>query len=312
VVNAVCLPILMFIRQYFPGPPLTVTIACLTTQLVIGYSWQDTHLPSQSYAGYGLEVAYKRFLAVSIGVTIAYLFSFFPPTTTIRKYLRVSYATTAGQIGKLYCDIVSFASVRKGPMAEEIVKDLIAVRMKLNRTAEIKGNVNYEISIRGKWPKERYQAIHDIQMELAYLLSHLRSVTEHLETSWAKAFLRRTRFLEPEFQGDVLAVISMISTALRSGTPLPQITPCPLLDRFVVHQHRGLNVTMENDDETDFGLPKTMTLETLENEQYLYFSVGVATAFGIVTRLDRLMLAAKELVGEQYHIHGMTLNRRDS
>lgn len=36
-----------------------------------------------------------------------------------------------------------------------------------------------------------------------------------------------------------------------------------------------------------------------------YFSVGVATAFGIVTRLDRLMLAAKELVGEQYHIHGI-------
>ena len=44
--------------------------------------------------------------------------------------------------------------------------------------------------------------------EIAYLLSHLRSVTEHLEPSWARAFLKRTRFLEPEFQGDVLAVIS--------------------------------------------------------------------------------------------------------
>lgn len=36
-----------------------------------------------------------------------------------------------------------------------------------------------------------------------------------------------------------------------------------------------------------------------------FFSVGVATAFGIVTRLDRLMLATKELVGEQFQISGV-------
>jgi len=95
----------------------------------------------------------------------------------------------------------------------------------------------------------------------------------------------------------------MISTALRTGTPLPQITPCPLLDRFVLHHH-GLNI-LKGEEEADYGLPRTLTIETLEDEQYLFFSVGVATAFGIVTRLDRLMLATKELVGEQYHIHGM-------
>ena len=35
-----------------------------------------------------------------------------------------------------------------------------------------------------------------------------------------------------------------------------------------------------------------------------FFSVGVATVFMIITRIDRLMIATKELVGEQYHIHG--------
>lgn len=35
------------------------------------------------------------------------------------------------------------------------------------------------------------------------------------------------------------------------------------------------------------------------------FCVGVSTAFGIVGRLDRLMVAAKEIVGEQYHIKGL-------
>lgn len=44
--------------------------------------------------------------------------------------------------------------------------------------------------------------------QLTYLLSHLLSVVEELEPAWARAFLTRTRLLDPEFQGGVLAVIS--------------------------------------------------------------------------------------------------------
>lgn len=44
--------------------------------------------------------------------------------------------------------------------------------------------------------------------QAAFLLSHLMSVVEHLEPAWSRAFLRRTRLLDSDFQGDVLAVIS--------------------------------------------------------------------------------------------------------
>jgi hypothetical protein len=59
----------------------------------------------------------------------------------------------------------------------------------------------------------------------------------------------------------------MISTSLRTGDPLPQITPCPLLDRFILHYH-GLNV-IHKESEDDYGLPRRLTIETLESEQYL-------------------------------------------
>lgn len=295
VICALCFPFFYFARIYYPGPPINVIFFFLTSQLVIGYSWQDTHLPSITEAGYGFTVAWKRFLMVTIGVTVAFIFSILPPSTTLRRYLRRTYATTASQIGQLYCDILSMATVRDAVRTEKIVKNLIAVRMKLGRTRALRRNVAFEFSLQGEWPADRYKRILEIQMEIAYLLSHLRSVEEHLDPEWARAFLRRTRFMESDFQGDILSVICMISIALRTGTPLPQITPCPLLDRFVAH-----NVGMD-----DYGLPRTLNIETLENEQYLNFSVGVATAFGIITRLDRLMLATKELVGEQYHIRGV-------
>ena len=62
--------------------------------------------------------------------------------------------------------------------------------------------------------------------------------------------------------------LGLISTALRSGTPIPQITPCPLLDRFLRYNH-GFNVVQgEGDDE--YGLPKTATIDLLEDKQYMY------------------------------------------
>ncbi|OCB89516.1 hypothetical protein A7U60_g3311 [Sanghuangporus baumii] len=337
-VCAVAYPFLFFIRLYYPAAPMALTIFLVTIGLVVGYSWQDAKMPNLSNAGgfavlYGLgvEVAWKRFILVTIGVTVAFIFSYFPPSTTLRRYLRTTYATTTQQLGQAYCDVVSNVTVRGGPETEAIVKELIASRLKLRRSKVLMANVVYEFSFRGKWPKERYEGICEIQLEIAYLLSHLRSATEHLEPSWARAFLKRTSFLEPEFQGDVLAVINMISTSLRTGTPLPQVTPCPLLDRFVAPKmgfhflngedsaspdtnNEGGDTGEESDvygEESEYaGLPRRLTAKTLEDEQYLYFSVGVATAFGIVTRLDRLMVATKELVGEQFHITGLPVYTR--
>jgi len=143
----------------------------------------------------------------------------------------------------------------------------------------------------------------ELQLQIAYALAHLMSVIEHLEPAWTRALLKRTRFVDPNFQGDTLAVITMIASSLRTGEPLPQITPTPLIDRFMLRYH-GLDV-IHKESEEDYGLPRSLTLETLQNEQYLMFCVGVSTAFNIVNRLDRLMVAAKDIVGEQYHIHGV-------
>jgi Aromatic acid exporter family member 2 len=63
----------------------------------------------------------------------------------------------------------------------------------------------------------------------------------------------------------------MIASSLRTGCPLPQITPCPLLDRFLLQYH-GLNV-IHKDAGEDYGLPRSITFETLKNEQYLSVTI---------------------------------------
>ena len=120
--------------------------------------------------------------------------------------------------------------------------------------------------------------------KVANYLSYLMSVAVQFEPVWARAFLRRCRFLDPEFQGELLVVISkrtvpevlspcltcgspppgLISPALRNGTPIPRITPYPLLDRFLRYSH-GFNVVREDEDGKD-GLPKTTTPDLLEDK----------------------------------------------
>ena len=77
------------------------------------------------------------------------------------------------------------------------------------------------------------QALLESLQDLLSLFSQLDHVLCQLDRPWRKALLDRTRLSDPMFLSDVLAVLTMCSTALRSGTPLPQITPSPLIARFV-------------------------------------------------------------------------------
>ena len=168
--------------------------------------------------------------------------SLLPPSTTIREYQRNLLSTTSSELGSVYCSILSFANTKRESEVQEILSSLIALRNKLKKSTALRANVGYEVStssplqfllqvlklwqfsLRGRWPIDRYQKITDLQMwgrsiilhitmlnlwrrAIAYSLSHLISVVRHLEPSWALAFLRRTRFMDPDFQGDLLAVI---------------------------------------------------------------------------------------------------------
>lgn len=82
----------------------------------------------------------------------------------------------------------------------------------------------------------------------------------------------------------------MISNSLRTGNPLPQITPCPLVDRFM-RQNKGLEVEIV-EAEYSPRRSKAMTIDILEDLQYLMLCVGVSTVFGIITRLVSLRVSS--------------------
>ncbi|KAF9236881.1 hypothetical protein BU15DRAFT_63602 [Melanogaster broomeanus] len=289
-------------------PPLLAGAMNAILDKVIGYSYQDTHLVTPSSPGFGIDVARttlnfllpKRFVLVTVEVLAAGIFTYLPPSTTIRAYQRRTLATTSTELASIYCLAVSFAITKREGETAQVVSQLLPIRSKLNRSMVLKANVMYEVSLvheedvrgglanfskfsfRERWPAERHQKIWKfncvflplerriyllkcISSHISYLLSHLMSVAAQLEPAWAHVFLKQTQMLDADFQGDVLAVSSLPHYELEN--PLPQVTPCPLLDRFMARRH-GLNVVHEGSDD-DFGLPKVLTMDMLESLQYL-------------------------------------------
>ncbi|GAA5852458.1 hypothetical protein JCM9279_003454 [Rhodotorula babjevae] len=314
-VCAVAWPVIFFWRVHMQ-PVMTALLPAVTTMLVIGYSWQDAHNPSLSTVGYGWDVAWKRLVCVMIGISIAFVWALVPPSTRQKVTIRLAYAKVIGRMGDVLCQVLSYANCKDGPTRtpKNIVKNLAALRMRVNRTVQARAMARYELSLQGDWPSDLYASLQALQMEMLDQLGQFCAVTAKLDAKWTKALLHRTQFANPRFLQDVLTTLYLISSALEHGTPLPWIYN-PLLERFLKspevlasgHQY-GYEVQLGDDDVAE-GLPKHVNLETICSLDYLRFSAGVSQAYAVVNRLDRLMLVAKSLVGENYLLYGLDTHR---
>lgn len=137
------------------------------------------------------------------------IFSFLPPATTVRRYQRSGQSTVTVELGTIFCSVISIASSRDKTRQPALVKDLVLIRSKIRKFKAQASHAAYEVSLRGKWPASRYTQISNLQLQIAYLLSHLYTVVMRLDDIWVYAFLARTRLLDPEFLGSMLCTISM-------------------------------------------------------------------------------------------------------
>ncbi|KAK0527944.1 hypothetical protein OC842_004699 [Tilletia horrida] len=297
-------------RLQGPGPPIALIITSVSIGLVVGYSIKDARNPAPSSVGYGFDVGWRRLVGVCIGVTAAGVWSLLPPSRTIRGYTRSLSATTIAKLGEIYCVIMTSAASPGPVQLEDSDRNLMAVRAKLRRLAVVQAHAGYELGLRGPWPKEQYAQLNATQMEIAKLLSHLVLMIDRLHQLQKHAAMEQTRFLDAVFLSDCVSVFVMTSMALRSAMPLPQLTAAPLVHRFLLLESelarrktwRAEHRVRKLDHEDTMGFPRHFCAELLEDEAFMTVSVAMTTGFGILLRLDRLMVSTKALVGEAYPV----------
>lgn len=132
-------------------------LTIVTVVLVVGYSIQDatlvngslmTHLqkqrlsngvfqPSAGTVGVGWDVAWRRFLLVAIGVTIAFVTAFIPPRSTQKNTLRLLYAKTLDANAEMLFQVISINRRKRVQLARlpaRVIKSVSGLRCEHTQT----------------------------------------------------------------------------------------------------------------------------------------------------------------------------------
>ncbi|BGP35025.1 hypothetical protein JCM10296v2_006855 [Rhodotorula toruloides] len=317
------------------APPASTMIAIMmavTSSLVVGYSWQDEHLPQYGNPGVGYSVAWRRGLLVIIGAAVALFFMLLPPQSS-RVLVRRTHARCIEELGQLYTSIVSSwieEDVRTTKEGESAGEDgyrvftpafrkaararMLALRVKLNASKTTIFQSSYEPSLRGEWPQEQYLHLLMLQLGLLQALGQLGQALIRLQSEWRRQLVQDTAFLNQPLIADVTSTFYLISLALRQGSPLPEATPGPLLDRLLYHDRRLRMLTDDpapgHEDEDEHAHAKHVdfegarvggfefTFDVLRDELFGTYASALEALSNILLDTDELEIAIKGLVGE--------------
>lgn len=227
---------------------------------------------------------------------------------------------------------------------------MLSLRVKLNASKANIVQSSYEPSLRGDWPQDQYMHVLMLQLGLLQALGQLGQALIRLDPEWRRQLVQDTAFLNQplvrswrRFLRDLeltrryadcrchIHVLScqcapifpsgfpakaqtpQISLALRQGSPLPEATPGPLLDRLLYHDRRLRMLTddpapgHEAEDEharakhVDFEGARMggfkFTFDVLRDELFGTYASALEALSNILVDTDELEIAVKGLVG---------------
>jgi hypothetical protein len=97
---------------------------------------------------------------VLIGITAAWIFAMLPPTSSGKSQIRQTYSRIISQTACIWTAIINEANDPNLPeqLEQHVIRErVLAVKRKLAKTGARQGAIQYEFSLAGRWPIERYQ-----------------------------------------------------------------------------------------------------------------------------------------------------------
>ncbi|KAJ6007600.1 hypothetical protein N7540_011576 [Penicillium herquei] len=286
-VMAVVLTMLIWLRLFLPLALLQGTMMCgATFILVVGYSFDDTHIASYGNPGHGYTVFYRRLVLVLIGSAAALIVQLFPRPPSATRHVCKSLSNTIRSLSDHYALLLSCwgqPDREEGLVAEELAFNVADALSALDGPVAL---LRLEFSS-SPFDSERLTQVkalcQELNQNLARLLFLSASLPEHFQTRLAT----RAGLLDNRNIGDVMAVLGLIEQALKTGDPLPEVLPTPLLNRSLDYWEKH-KVEM------------TLTTELMRDENYRRFCVAINAHLNFLGAVDELVLVMKGTLGEAH------------
>ncbi|KAL7894521.1 hypothetical protein HDV63DRAFT_215103 [Trichoderma sp. SZMC 28014] len=292
--TAVFITIAMWLRIFLPLAYVQATaMGGVTMILILGFSYDFEHEPQYGSPGLGYQAFWKRLVDVLIGFAAATLVQLFPKPPSATEHVCKTLANTIQTLSDYYALLLSHWSRtgRDGPISAAAIEDLTL------EVAEVLSSVTGSIAML----KADFSAGPFDQAALHYAQEQCQNMNQalgrllFLSTTLPKEFQERLVYvlgiLDDVAIGNIMAVLTIVEQALRTGSPLPERLPVPLVrtcfESLSAAQRQNID----------------LTTTLVRDENYRRYCVAVASYLKFLTAIDDLVLSLKRTLGERHVIY---------
>lgn len=284
--------VLVWWRLFLPPALLPCAVMSGATYvLVIGFSYDDRHTEQYGLPGYGYEAFYKRLVTVLLGLVAAFVVQIFPKPPSASRHIRNTLFNAIRILSDHYALLLSHWGRADDPspvnvLAERISLDLAETLLSLQGPINL---LKFEISL-GPFDQGTFLQIQELCQDMNQSLGRLLSLTGSLPLELQRRLMCNVGIMDDTDIDSVMVVLGVINQSLKTGDPLPERLPVPLLNRCYVTWHAEHR-------KAEF------STALVRNEDYRRYCVAVSSYLKFLSAVDDIVIALKKVVGESHIVN---------
>ncbi|KAL2811472.1 hypothetical protein BJX63DRAFT_444061 [Aspergillus granulosus] len=285
-VMVVMVAIFMWVRIWCPFHLLQASImAAATFLLIIGFSYDDQHIPQYGSAGQGYVVFWRRLVLVLVGVAAALIVQMFPSPPSAARHVSRTLSSSLRTISQHYAFLLSCWKHPENngqALAEPLTLGLAYSLLDLEGLIKL---LQFEFSS-SPFTSSNTDQIKDLCLTLNREIGRLLSLSSLLPLEYRTRLTQQCGVLDYRHIGEIMAVLAVCEQALKTGDSLPEILPTPLVRRAFKYRQ---NIPLME-----------FTPETVRDENYRRFCVALSSYVKFLWTVDELVIVVKSAVGESH------------
>lgn len=290
--SGLMLVVVLWLRIFLPPSFTNATVLSgATFCLVVGFSYDQHHIRQYGAPGVGYEAFWKRAVTVLIGFVAAAVVQVLPKPPSATAHVSRTLANTVRTLADHYALLLSHwgRTAEHNPLrdvAEEISIGVAESLLALNGPIS---QLPFEFSLGpldGKVLRETQEQCEYMNQSLRRLLNLSTSLPAELQ----ERLVQSAGFMDDRVIGEVMATLGIIERSLRTGSPLPERLPTPLIGRFYSSWHTRNRDAM-------------LSMALVRDEDYRRYCVALSAYLKFLSTIDDLVIILKARLGECHVIH---------
>jgi hypothetical protein len=232
-------------------------------------------------------------VTVLIGFLAAFIVQIFPKPPSATKHACKTLANSIRSLSDHYALLVSHwgrsdeNSQALGSVSSQITLEVAEVLLSLDPTI---ANLKMELDS-GPFDQKTLKEAQEQCQYINQALGGLLQLASELPLEFQARLAQTTGIKDDRGIGDIMAVLGILEQALRTGSPLPERLPAPLVARAV-----ETYLTLGDQDPTTYSAPAG-------DEHHRRYCVGVTLYLKFLTSVDDLLLVLKSALGERHVVY---------